>query len=324
MQLLELVRKNLGKPYDDLEFLLNCLKEVMIESGEDELASEIPWINSGKDFQNNSFTNKLLQLYSTCFQLLNIVEVNGAVQNRRLIEDQKSPADINGLWSYNLNLLRKNGFSAEQIAANLPQIHVESVLTAHPTEAKRTIMLEHLRNLYLLVVKRENKMFTKLEQKEIRHNIKIAIHRIWRISDVFTEKPDVSTELDNIIHYFAQVFPEVIVLHDRRLIQAWTEIGFDPALLRNARQFPKITFGNWVGGDRDGHPLVTAQVTQNTLMKLRLESFQVIKRVLLGLQNNLSFNSRAEDLGPEFHSRYQILHSDIVGFDTLNKTLYPN
>jgi phosphoenolpyruvate carboxylase len=324
MELLKLVRTNLGKPYEDLEFLLNCLKEVMIESGEDELASEIPWINSAKDFQNNSFTNKHLQLYSTCFQLLNIVEVNGAVQNRRLIEDQKSPEDINGLWSYNLNLLRNNGFSAEQIAADLSQIHVEPVLTAHPTEAKRTIMLEHLRNLYLLVVKRENKMFTKLEQNEIRRNIKIAIHRIWRISDVFTEKPDVSTELDNIIHYFAQVFPEVIALHDRRLIQAWTEIGFDSALLQDARQFPKITFGNWVGGDRDGHPLVTAHVTQNTLMKLRLESFQVIKRVLLGLQNNLSFNSKAEDLSSGFRSRYNTLHKDIVGLDGLYKTLYPN
>jgi phosphoenolpyruvate carboxylase len=324
MRLLKLVRTNLGKPYEDLEFLLNCLKEVMTESGEDKLASEIPWINSTNDLQDISFTNKHLQLYSTCFQLLNIVEVNGAVQNRRLIEDQKSPADINGLWSYNLNLLRNNGFSAEQIAAKLPQIHVEPVLTAHPTEAKRTIMLEHLRNLYLLVVKRENKMFTKLEQKEIRRDIKIAIHRIWRISDVFTEKPDVSTELDNIIHYFAQVFPEVITLHDRRLIQAWTEIGFDPELLRDARQFPKITFGNWVGGDRDGHPLVTAQVTQNTLMKLRLESFQVIKRVLLGLQNNLSFNAKAEDLSPGFLSRYNTLHNDIAGFDGLHKTLYPN
>ena len=79
----------------------------MLESGEDELASEIPWINSVKDFQNNPFTQKHLQLYSICFQLLNIVEVNGAVQNRRLIEDQKSPTDINGLWSYNLQLLKK-------------------------------------------------------------------------------------------------------------------------------------------------------------------------------------------------------------------------
>ncbi len=147
MKLLDLVRNNLGKPYEDLEFLLNCLKEVMLESGEEELASEIPWINPVKDFQNIPFTQKHLQLYSTCFQLLNIVEVNGAVQNRRVIEDQKSPVDINGLWPYNLQLLKDNGFSAEQIAACLPQIHVEPVLTAHPTEAKRTIMLEHLRNL---------------------------------------------------------------------------------------------------------------------------------------------------------------------------------
>jgi phosphoenolpyruvate carboxylase len=198
MELINLVRNNLGKPYEDLEFLLGCLKEVMIESGEDELATEIPWINPINDFQINSFSGKQLQLYSVCFQLLNIVEVNGAVQNRRLIEDQKSMADINGLWSYNLHLLQKNGFSAKQIAAYLPKIQVEPVLTAHPTEAKRTIMLEHLRKLYLLVVNRENKMYTRIEQNEIRHNIKIAIHRIWRISDVYTEKPDVGSELDNM------------------------------------------------------------------------------------------------------------------------------
>jgi phosphoenolpyruvate carboxylase len=324
MKLLDLVRNNLGKPYEDLEFLLNCLKEVMLESGEGELADEIPWINPVKDFQNIPFTQKHLQLYSTCFQLLNIVEVNGAVQNRRLIEDQKSPADINGLWPYNLQLLKDNGFSAEQIAACLPQIHVEPVLTAHPTEAKRTIMLEHLRNLYLLVVKRENKMFTRIEQNEIRHDIKLAIHRIWRISDVFTEKPDVSTELDNIIHYFTQVFPEVIALHDRRLVQAWDEIGFDPALIRDVNQFPRITFGNWVGGDRDGHPLVTAEVTKNTLMKMRLKSFQIIKRVLSNLQNNLSFSSKTEDLSPRFRLRYKALHDEIIGHDALHKTLFPN
>ena len=324
MQLLELVRNNLGKPYEDLEFLLNCLKEVMLESGEEELASEIPWINSVKDFQIDQFSQKHLQLYSTCFQLLNIVEVNGAVQSRRLIEDQKSPAAINGLWSNNLHLLKNNGFSADQIAAYLPQIHVEPVLTAHPTEAKRTIMLEHLRNLYLLVVKRENKMFTKIEQNEIRHNIKIAIHRIWRISDVFTEKPQVSDELDNIIHYFTQVIPEVIILHDRHLIQAWTEIGFDRSLVRDASQFPKISFGNWVGGDRDGHPFVTAQVTSNSLMKLRLKSFQVIKRVLINLQHNLSFNRKIEDLNPEFRLRYEAMKNEIMGHYNLYEHLFPN
>lgn len=324
MELLELVRNNLGKPYEDLEFLLSCLKEVMIESGEDKLAAQIPWINPVEDFHHCSFTGKQLQLYSICFQLLNIVEVNGAVQNRRMVEDQKSPADINGLWSYNLDLLKKNGFSAEQIAAWLPQVHVEPVLTAHPTEAKRTIMLEHLRNLYLLMVKRENKMYTRMEQNDIRADIKIAIHRIWRISDVYIEKPDVGTELDNVIHYFTQVFPEVITLHDRRLSQAWSHAGFDGQLIRDPGHLPQITFGNWVGGDRDGHPFVTAEVTRNTLMKLRLKSFQIIKRVLLSLQNNLSFNCKVKALDAEFRSRYESLQNEISEFDTSHRTLYPN
>jgi phosphoenolpyruvate carboxylase len=324
MESLDLVKSKLGKPYEDLEFLLNCLKEVMIESGEGELAAEIPWINPITDFQNNQFTEKKLQLYSTCFQLLNIVEVNGAVQNRRKTEDQKSPAEINGLWSYNLNLLKDKGYSPEQIAAYLPGIHVEPVLTAHPTEAKRTVMLEHLRNLYLLVVKRENQMYTKIEQNEIRRSIKMAIHRIWRISDVYTEKPDVSFELDNIIHYLTQVLPEVITLHDRRLLQAWEDAGFDVKLIRDAKQLPKITFGNWVGGDRDGHPLVTALVTQNTLLKLRLKSFQVIKRALISLQNNLSFNCNVDQLSPEFSARYSTLLAEIRGFDSSLKINYPN
>ena len=324
MELIELVRNNLGKPYEDLEFLLNCLKEVLEESGEAELAAEIPWINKVKTVHKPSFTGKQLQLYSICFQLLNIVEVNGAVQNRRMAEDQQSLSDTNGLWSYNLHLLQRNGFSAEQIAAFLPHIQAEPVLTAHPTEAKRTIMLEHLRKLYLLVVSRENKMYTRMEQNEIRHNIKIAIHRIWRISDVYTEKPHVSAELDNVIHYLTQVLPEVITLHDRRLVQAWEEAGFDPELIRDVSLFPKITFGNWVGGDRDGHPLVTAVVTQETLMKLRLKSFLVINRLLQNLQNNLSFNSEAEELTEEFRLRHHHLHDELAGSDSFHKILYPH
>jgi len=79
-----------------------------------------------------------------------------------------------------------------------------------------------------------------------------------------------------------------------------------------------------VGGDRDGHPLVTAEVTKNTLMKLRLKSFQVIKRVLSTLQNNLSFSSKTEDLSPQFRLRYKALHDEIIEYDALHKMLFPN
>lgn len=322
MTTLKLVQDKLPKVYDDLEFLLICLKEVMIESGETDLANDIPWISAGTDFRHRTFTEKHLQLYSTCFQLLNIVEVNGAVQNRRKIEDEKSLSDINGLWSYNLELLKQNGFSAGQIVDQLHNIHVEPVLTAHPTEAKRTVMLEHLRELYLLVVKRENQMYSRMEQNQIRKNMKIILHRIWRTSDIYTEKPDVSSELDNIIHYLTQVFPEVIKLHDRRLIQAWQQAGFDQHLIRKADSFPKITFGNWVGGDRDGHPLVTADVTRRTLMKLREKAFEVIRRELLGLQKNLSFNVVIGQTSSAFQKRYSHLYQEIKEHRDGFKALY--
>lgn len=324
MHTLELVKENLGKPYNDLEFLLYCLKEVLIESGENELAEDIPWIGANSQFEKKGFNEKHLQLFSTCFQLLNIVEVNGAVQNRRAKEDQKSLSEINGLWSYNLHLLKEKGFAPEDIADSISKMHVEPVLTAHPTEAKRTVMLEHLRNLYLLVVKRENKMYSKMEQNEIRIDIKIALHRIWRITDVYTEKPDVGSELDNIIHYLTQVFPEVIRLHDRRLYQAWKDTGFDPLIMRDASRLPKITFGNWVGGDRDGHPLVTAAVTKNTLLKLRLKAINVIKTCLIALQKNLGFNSSVNQLSSNFQTRYNILFQEIKNHNGHFKINFPN
>ena len=308
---LELLKEKLGKPYYDLEFLLVCLKEVLVESGEAELASDIPWMSTPVDFRGNRYTEKHLQLLSVCFQLLNIVEVNGAMQSRRKNEDEKSLASVNGLWPHNLKLLKEEGFSQEEIVACISTIHVEPVLTAHPTEAKRIAMLEHLRNLYLLMVKRENKMYTRTEQAELRKTIKIALHRIWRISDVYTEKPDVGTELENIIHYLTRVFPEVINLHDSRLIQAWEDAGFDSHLLRDPGNFPKITFGNWVGGDRDGHPLVTAEVTRNTLQKLRLNAFFVLKKKLAEMQRNLSFNAGTEQLSASFRERYWELHNEI-------------
>ena len=311
MSTLKLVQNKIPKVYHDLEFLLICLKEVMMESGETDLVNDIPWISSLNDLSDKKFSEKHLQLYSTSFQLLNIVEVNGAVQNRRISEGGESMAEINGLWSYNLELLKQKGFQAPEIATQLSKIRVEPVLTAHPTEAKRTVMLEHLRNLYLLVVKRENKMYNRLEQEQIRKDIKIALHRIWRTSDVYTEKPDVSSELDNIIHYLTQVFPEVIKLHDQRLIQAWQKAGFDPQLIRKADCFPKISFGNWVGGDSDGHPMVTAEVNEKTLMKLREKAFELIRKEIVLLQKDLSFNVTINQLSKSFQRKYAHLYNEI-------------
>jgi phosphoenolpyruvate carboxylase len=225
MGVLQQVQEKLGKSYYDLEFMLECLRETLTENGEGDLARYIPWINENKELDPTELTDKHIQLYSLVFQLINMVEVNGAVQNRRKLEDKNSMASVNGLWAKSLHSLVDAGLSDREISEVLPGIKVEPVLTAHPTEAKRSTVLEHHRALYLLIVKRENQMYTQKEQNEIRRDIKLALYRLWKTGEIFMEKPDISSELRNVLHYLTNVFPEVLPVLDRRLYLAWEETG---------------------------------------------------------------------------------------------------
>ena len=303
MKLLDTLKNELGKPYHDLEFLLNCLKEVLIENNEAELAKSIPWICDECQYNNLNFSQKHFHLFSVCFQLLNLAETNGAVQNRRKTEEQNSLDSINGLWSNSLKILKKRGITEEKISAAFSEIEVQPVLTAHPTEAKRPVVLKNYRELYLLLVKRENSMYNSYEQEEIKNEIKRVITSIWHIDEFYMEKPKVETELDNVIHYFVNVFPEIINLLNRRLSQAWKKAGYDNKPLVESNNFPLLKFGTWIGGDRDGHPLVTAEVTQNALLKLRLNAFVILRNELVKLSENLSFYTDKEDLPGDISER---------------------
>ncbi len=311
MSVLQQVQEKLGKPYYDLQFLLECLNETLIENGEESIATAIPWINTNHEIDLETFNNRDIQLYSLVFQLLNIVEVNGAVQSRRKQEDLNSMASVNGLWAKNLQDLTKVGYTDKEIAHLLPDIQVEPVLTAHPTEAKRATVLEHHRNLYLMMVKRENQMYTEKEQHEIRREIKLELYRLWKTGEIFTEKPDVPSELRNVLHYLTNVFPEVLGILDRRLSLAWEEVGLDVKYLIDFRNYPKLSFGSWVGGDRDGHPFVTHKVTSETLNTLRLYAFIIIRRELTKLVKNLSFSLDFEDADRKLRERISELLIDL-------------
>ncbi|MBV6644022.1 MAG: phosphoenolpyruvate carboxylase [Cyclobacteriaceae bacterium] len=318
---LNTVKTELGKPYEDLEFLLHALKSVLEENGEMEMASQIPWINDLPDLSATTITTKHIQLYSLIFQLVNMIEINGAVQNRRRIENEVSLEGVNGLWASNLKGLLDQGIKPEVILEEMHNIFVEPVLTAHPTEAKRATVLEHHRELYLLLVQRENSMYTSQEQDNIQHNVEQTLYRLWKTGEIFVEKPDVPSELRNILHYLVNVFPEVIPVLDRRLVQAWESLGLDKQQIYDHHAFPTITFGNWVGGDRDGHPLVTSEVTKSTLMALRLNAFVVIKRKLTNLVQRLSFTCDLESAYEPLRNRTYEMMIELKGKgeETINR-----
>ena len=240
----------------DLVFIMDCFREVLEELGEVAQASRLPWIDhsdakrTGKATSTRTPTagdlgERDVQVLSVAFQLLNMVEENAAAQSRRRRESTEGMLREPGLWGQNLRQLLDAGFTAEQIAETLPLVRVEPVLTAHPTEAKRSTVLEQHRHLYLLLVKRENQMWTPAEQQTIRDEVKLALERLWRTGELRLAKPDVASERRGVLHYLREIFPEAVPRLDDRLHQAWREAGCDPALL--VGRMPRISFGTWVG-----------------------------------------------------------------------------
>ena len=290
------------KALSDFNFLLNTLKEALEENGEYEFASQVPFISDSHNANGKTITNRHIQLFSIVAYLLNVAEINSAVQGRRKLENE----DLNhaeGLYAHQLKSLLDKGFSMDQLLEALPVIRVEPVLTAHPTEAKRATVLEHHRDLYLTLVERENSRYSRIEKEDIVEQARSVLYKLWQTGEIFLEKPDVASELRNVMHYFTNVFPEVITLLDQRLIHAWTHNGLPASALLENDAFPRFRFGDWVGGDRDGHPFVTAEITESTLQQFRLNAFVVIRRKLVQLVKSLSFSLDVNAAPEALHKR---------------------
>ena len=290
----------------DVQFLMQCFRDVLEENGEQELADNLPWLqDAALDPSATLDPIKLTQAYSMAFQLLNIAEENAVVQYRRLLEKDAVSERFSGLWSQNLQTFYDQGLTGEQVAAELSRIHVEPVLTAHPTEAKRYTVLEQHRHIYLLMVQRENQMWTPQETQAIHDDIKAALDRLWRTGEIYLDKPDVESEVRNVVYYLRHIFPQVLEILDRRLRQSWEKIGFDLATLPHPTEYPRLTFGTWVGGDRDGHPLVTATTTAETLHELRTNALDLLREHLINLAQKLSLSRFSQDVPDQLQQRVQ-------------------
>ncbi|MBF0402273.1 MAG: phosphoenolpyruvate carboxylase, partial [Magnetococcales bacterium] len=124
--------------------------------------------------------------------------------------------------------------------------------------------------------------------------------------DVLLEKPTLEAERSNVLHYLAQVFPDALLPLRRRMEEAWRVAGLDeePAL-------PRLTFGTWVGGDRDGHPLVTAEVTRDTLLELRHHALQQLRTRLEGVARKLSLSAHVQSAPETLLARMRTLESGL-------------
>lgn len=298
------LRSEFEKADRDLAAVVSCLVRMLTDIGEHELAGFVPFAGDVSELaERDRLPSRTSQVFAIAFHLLNMVEENVSAQNRRLIEERDGVTSLRELWGGVLMRLQAEGLTETDLVKAMKQVRIEPVLTAHPTEAKRTGVLEQHREIYLDLVKLENRMWTRHEREAIYNDIRYAIERIWHTGEILLDKPSVSDERRSLMHYLRDVFPQVLPRLDQRLRTAWQESGLAPAAIADADNLPRVRFGSWVGGDRDGHPLVTASVTRRTLAAYRAGASAAFRKMLRTSANRLIISRHVEKPDDELMSQ---------------------
>lgn len=281
------------KIIDDRQFIIGCYEEMLSRIGENKIIPLIHYNHkSYSEIEEDTVAiDKVIQALSIYFQLMTMVEENGATQYRRKMENQEDITSIRGSWAEAFKIWKDQGVSEDDMLNAISQTSVIPVLTAHPTEAKRVSVIEIHRELYLLLVEREMLFLSKLEQNALKEKIINLLERWWRTGEIYLEKPNIRDERANTLYYLSKVFPTVLGKSDQQLKGSWIEMGLNPDKVKNPDFFPKINFGSWVGGDRDGHPFVTPKITQETLLLHRTNALSLLKTQLVSLARKLSVSA---------------------------------
>ncbi|MGJ8696153.1 MAG: phosphoenolpyruvate carboxylase [Verrucomicrobiaceae bacterium] len=256
----------------------------------DELRNLVPWKG------DHSFPDRIApdhqregaQLLSICFEILNIVEERVAWQFRSLRRAQHGATAINGLWPSVINCFKENGLTEDQAIAALKKVKVEPVLTAHPTEAKRPSVRQRHKAIYEELRTFETARKDPHYGRRIADTLGAELQTLWYTGEIFVQRPDIQEELRNALPYLGEIFPEVVNRLDRSLELAWADAGWDISKLRSQDAYPKLRFVTWIGGDRDGHPFVTPEVTANTLIELQEHALDLHRRSLKSAAEKLT------------------------------------
>jgi phosphoenolpyruvate carboxylase len=239
---------------------------------------------------------RALQVLGIWLQLLSIAEQNAAMRRRRQIEAERGVEQLRGSLLQVVTGAAALGMPAADVRTLLEQLRVRPVLTAHPTEAKRVTVLEKHRRIYRLLVELESPRWTPRERQGLVQSIRNEIELLWMTGELRLEKPTVEQEVWWALHFFNEtLFEAVPALHDkleRALAQAYPGESFTVP--------PFFQFGCWVGGDRDGNPFVTNDVTRRSLGEYRLAAVRRYRQRLQELIRALSISERSVQVPEEF------------------------
>jgi phosphoenolpyruvate carboxylase len=233
-----------------------------------------------------------LQAISIWFQLSRIIEENAAIRARRATEAAEGAAAIEGTFARALEGLDPQ-MTAAEFSALTERLSVGPTITAHPTEAKRVTVLEIHRRIYRHLVSLETQRWTPRERDDILADIEGEIDLLWMTGELRIERPTLRDEIEWGLQFFRDSVYDAAPQLFERFITA-TTARFGP----ETRVTPCLRFHSWIGGDRDGNPNVTTEMTREALIRSRQA---ILTRYLDSLGTaaaRLSITSRIVPLAP--------------------------
>ncbi len=205
----------------------------------------------------------LIKAFSNYFQLINIAE---DLQRIRVLRQREADGRLDESIHAAVIALRDSGMTAEEMRALLGEICVRLVMTAHPSEAKRKEVLIKLQHVATMLARADLGDLLPRETRHLKAAIYEEIEELWQTRPTRAARPSVMDEVDFGVHFLTtEVMDRTLDIYDDLLYSLetaypeaeWAEL---PPVLRNA---------SWIGGDRDGNPNVTADVTLATLKTMR-------------------------------------------------------
>ncbi|MFQ5525352.1 MAG: phosphoenolpyruvate carboxylase [Thermoanaerobaculia bacterium] len=208
----------------------------------------------------------LVRAFTVYFQLINLAEEIHRVRVNRVREREASegapkPESIAAAIKH----LADQGWSLDKVRSFIDGLDIQMTVTAHPTEVKRyTVRLKLERIARALRHLREWDLAPQ-DRAVLRDEIHAEVATLWRTRELPAQKPRVLDEVKSALYYFRRSLLDAVPRLHGDLERALETYFEDDCSVAERRPIgPVVRFRSWIGGDRDGNPLVTPEVTRET------------------------------------------------------------
>jgi phosphoenolpyruvate carboxylase len=233
--------------------------------------------------------------FSQFLTLANIAEQHHRERRRRDYQRNPDAGPQPGSCEEAFGRLLRDGIDADALYEAVSTVCIELVLTAHPTEiTRRTLVHKHGRIAELLA-RTDRPDLTRFEREEVKDSLRREIAAAWETEEIRPRRPTALDEVIGGLLIFEQTVWDAVPRYLRTV---------DAALHRTTgRVLPldvaPIRFGSWLGGDRDGNPHVTAEVTRLACVVSRWMAADLYLKEIEALRLELSMT----DATPELRDR---------------------